>query len=106
RSPESAGVVIFTSPRVPRPGVPLRVLAISEQPLDATLALADPSGVELAGSAERHGGPPYWWYAEVASPAAGAHRAALRTASVSACAPVAIEPEPAPDKTRTWSGVW
>ena len=42
-----------------------------EKPLDGELSLIAPDGGVAAKSHERHGGPPYFWFAEVASPAAG-----------------------------------
>jgi hypothetical protein len=104
--------VLFTSPRAPRAGAPLRVLAVSERPLDATLALRDPGGGELAGSRERHGGPPYWWYAELPSPAAGTLQVSLRASidggapDLAACREVAVEADPAGEKARGWGAAW
>ena len=59
------------SPIVPWRGAPLRVLFAAEQPLDGELSLIAPDGSVAARSRERHGGPPYFWIAEVNSPAAG-----------------------------------
>src|SRR5258708_2486676 len=61
RAPEAAGVTLFTSPRAPRAGIPLRVLAMAASPLDAALSVRDPAGADVAGARERHGGPPFWW---------------------------------------------
>ena len=105
-APEAAGVTVFTSPREPRAGAPLRVLAVAAQALDATLAVRDPDGAELAGSRERHGGPPFWWYAEIAAPRAGVHRAVLRHAGATVCSDVTVaEPSPTRD-ARAWGTVW
>ena len=41
------------------------------------LSLIAPDGSVAAKSRERHGGPPYFWFAEVASPAAGKWQAKL-----------------------------
>ena len=64
---ESAEVAIFASPRSPRAGAPLKVMVIAEKPLAGELVL---QGADATASA-RHGGPPYFWYAEIPSPAVG-----------------------------------
>ena len=48
-----------------------------EKPFDGELSLIAPDGSVAAKSHERHGGPPYFWFAEVASPAAGDWQARL-----------------------------
>ena len=55
----------------------MRVVVASEKPLNGELSLIAPNGSVAAKSGERHGGPPYFWFAEVASPAAGTWRAKL-----------------------------
>jgi hypothetical protein len=62
---------MLSSPRVPWRGTPLRVIFAAEKPLDGDLALIGPDGKVVAQSRDRHGGPPYFWFAEVASPAVG-----------------------------------
>jgi hypothetical protein len=79
---------------------------VSEAPLEAALSMSDAAGADLAGSRDRRGGPPFWWYAEVPSPAAGVHRITLRAAELSACAEVTVETDPPVDRTRTWGAVW
>ena len=49
----------------------------SEKPLDGELSLIAPDGSVAAQARARHGGPPYSWFAEVASPAAGKWRVTL-----------------------------
>jgi hypothetical protein len=105
-APERAGVTLFTSPRAPRAGAPLRVLAVTERPLDATLSIRDPRGADASGSSERHGGPPFFWYAEIASPSSGAHAITLRAGDVAACAEVTVEADPPHEKTRSWGAAW
>ncbi len=61
----------------PWKGAPLRVILATEKPLDGELSLIAPNGHIAAASGDRHGGPPYFWYAEVASPAAGTWQAML-----------------------------
>ncbi len=69
--PEASGIEVLPSPVAPWKGAPLRVVFTSEKPLDGELSLIGPQGSVAAKSSQRHGGPPYFWYAEVASPAAG-----------------------------------
>src|SRR5213593_584405 len=82
----SAGGAILVSPEAPVVGGPLRVVAVSDRPLDGTLSFVAPDGGELAATRERRGGPPYWWYLELAAHVAGTHRACLETA----CTTVAV----------------
>jgi len=106
----SAGGAILVSPEAPVVGGPLRVVAVSDRPLDGTLSFVAPDGGELAATRERRGGPPYWWYLEAATRAAGAHRACLEGAETT-CTEVAVgrsSPRPtgagAWPVTREWSG--
>ncbi|HET7887179.1 MAG TPA: hypothetical protein VFL62_13205 [Bradyrhizobium sp.] len=73
-----AEIAILPAPFAPWSGVPLRVMVIAEKPLDGTLSLIAPDGSVAAKSADRHDGPPYAWFAEVAAPAAGTWRATLQ----------------------------
>ena len=68
---------MLPSPIAPWKGVPLRVVFAAEKPLDGELSLIAPDGSVVAKSHDRHDGPPYFWFAEVASPAAGAWHATL-----------------------------
>src|SRR5262249_10822430 len=90
----------------PAAGVPLRILAVAETPIEASLAVTGPAGADLGGSRERRGGPPFWWYAEVPSPTAGTHRIVLRSAEVAACAEIAVAAPPPVDRTRGWGAAW
>ena len=74
---EVSGIEVLASPVAPWKGAPLRVVFTSEKPLEGELSLIGPQGSVAAKSRERHGGPPYFWYAEVASPASGAWLAKL-----------------------------
>ena len=75
--PEASGIEVLPSPVAPWKGAPLRVVFTSEKPLDGELSLIGPQGNVAAKSRERHGGPPYFWFAEVAAPAAGTWRVQL-----------------------------
>jgi hypothetical protein len=74
---DEASLAFLPAPFAPWKGAPLRVVVASEKPLDSELSLIAPNGTVAATSRERHGGPPYFWFAEVASPAAGTWRAQL-----------------------------
>ncbi len=72
-----AEVAVLPSPIAPWKGAPLRILVAAEKPLEGELSLIAPDGSVAAQSRERHDGPPYYWFAEVASPAAGTWHATL-----------------------------
>ena len=74
---EPSAVAVLPSPVAPWKGAPLRVLFVAEHPLEGELSLTAPDGKVSTKSRERLGGPPYFWLAEVASPAAGTWRATL-----------------------------
>jgi hypothetical protein len=83
------GLAVLVTPHVPWNGAPLRVLAAAEKPLEGELSLFAPDGSVAAKSADRRGGPPYFWMAEVASPAVGKWKAKLvRHGADGACASV------------------
>ena len=73
----AAEIAVLPSPIEPWTGAPLRVLFVAEKPLAGALSLIGPDGHVAAQARNRHGGPPYFWYAEVKSPAAGAWHATL-----------------------------
>ena len=74
---DAAELAVMPSPIVPWKGAPLRVIFAAEKPLEGELSLIAPDGSVAAKSRNRHGGPPYFWFAEVASPAAGTWRVTL-----------------------------
>ncbi len=87
-----AGLAVLTSPISPWKGAPLRVVFAVEGPLAGELSLIAPDGTVAVKSAERHGGPPYFWSAEVQSPAAGTWHATLAREGASAeCAKITRE---------------
>ncbi len=67
----SAGIAVLSSPVAAWTGAPLRVVFTADERLDGELLLIAPDGSVAAKSRDRRGGPPYFWSAEVASPAAG-----------------------------------
>ena len=74
---DAAELAFLPSPIAPWKGAPLRVLFAAEKPLEGEMWLIAPDGSIAAKSRERHGGPPYFWFAEVESPAAGTWHATL-----------------------------
>src|SRR5713226_3247321 len=77
---DAGGLVILPSPISPWKGAPLRVVFAVEKPLEGELSLIAPDGSVAAKSRGRFGGPPYFWFAEVTSPAAGTWHAMLANA--------------------------
>ena len=81
---EAIGLGVLASPVAPWKGAPLRVVFTSEKPFEGELSLVAPDGSVGAKSGKRYGGPPYFWYAEVATPAAGTWHATLTGARAGA----------------------
>ena len=77
---ESAEVAVLPAPMAPWTGAPLRVVFAAEHSFQGELSLIAPDGTVAAKSRERLDGPPYSWFVEVASPAAGKWRASLTAA--------------------------
>ncbi len=74
---DAAELSVLPSPIAPWKGAPLRVMVVTDKPLEGALSLIAPDGSVAAKSPDRHGGGPYSWFAEVAAPAAGAWHATL-----------------------------
>ncbi len=70
-------IAVLPAPLAPWKGAPLRVLVAAEKPLAGELSLIGPNGRVAAKSTAPEGGPPYYWFAEVAAPAVGAWHATL-----------------------------
>ena len=89
---DAAGLAVLPSPLAPWKGAPLRVIFTTEKPLDGELSLIAPDGSVATTSHDRLDGPPYVWFAEVASPAAGTWHATLtRNDAKGECAKVTHE---------------
>ncbi|MFT3732170.1 MAG: hypothetical protein QM780_12260 [Hyphomicrobium sp.] len=87
-----AGLAVLASPLTPWKGAPLRVVFTAETAQKGVLTLTGPDGKVAVTSEERHGGPPYFWFAEVASPSTGTWIATLARDGVdSSCATVKRE---------------
>jgi hypothetical protein len=83
---QDAGIAVLAAPLSPWKGAPLRVLVAAEQAFDGDFALIGPDGAVAVRSHERYGGPPYFWVAEVAAPAAGTwHATLMRDGAPAAC---------------------
>lgn len=78
---DASEIAVLPAPFAPWKGAPLRVLVAAEKPLDGELSLIAPDGKVAAASRDRFDGPPYSWFAEVASPAPGVWHAKLTAAS-------------------------
>ena len=74
---DADGLAVLTSPIKPWRRVPLRIIIAADKPLKGELVLIGPDGKVAVKSHEQHGGPPYFWYAEVASPKVGKWQAQL-----------------------------
>ncbi len=89
-------VHIYAMPGTPWTGVPLRVIALSDRPLEAELRLVAPGptksevGPIVARATERHGGPPYFWMASVPAPLAGKYTASLVQSACGVAAPATL----------------
>ncbi|BDV37356.1 hypothetical protein DSM21852_06090 [Methylocystis bryophila] len=80
----------------------MRVLVAAEHPAGGELTLIAPDGSVAAKSRGRHAGPPYVWFAEAPSPAAGAWRAVLALDSPSGgCSAITKEIEVSASKPAT-----
>jgi hypothetical protein len=89
---DATEIAVLPSPVAPWKGAPLRVLFTAEKPLEGELLLVAPNGSVAAKSRQRYGGPPYFWFAEVAAPAAGKWQAKLaRDRAPAECATIARE---------------
>src|SRR5262245_6439153 len=107
---DESRLAMLASPMTPWKGAPLRIIFTAEKPLDGELSLIAPNGHVVAASGDRHGGPPYFWFAEVASPAAGTWQAMLVRNDASAdCRTVTREivvQRKQPAGPRAGKGVW
>src|SRR3954468_8275834 len=108
---DAAEVSVLPAPAAPWKGAPLRVIFAAEKPLDGKFSLIAPDGRVAAESNDRHGGPPYFWFAEVAAPAAGKWQVMLeRNGAPAQCSTVTrevtvLDREP-PRPTATPGTLW
>lgn len=104
-------VAVLSSPMAPWKGAPLRILVTAEKPLVGELSLIAPDGSVAVKSQERHDGPPYFWFAEVASPAPGQWHATLAFDHAAAgCSTItreiAVSASKSPGPPATAGSVW
>jgi hypothetical protein len=95
---DAAELAFLASPIAPWKGAPFRVVFAADKPLEGEIRLTAPDGSIAAQSRERHGGPPYFWFAEVKSPASGTWRATLvRAQAPVGCSAITHEIKVRPD---------
>jgi hypothetical protein len=103
-----AGIVaVLPSPVTPWKGAPLRVIVVTEKPIDGELSLIAPDGRVVARSQDRQGGPPYFWYAETNAPTAGTWQVHVR--GPDGCAitrDIAVRAERPQGPQETTQSVW
>jgi len=86
-----ADVGLWTSPRAPVVGRPLRLLAVATNGPVSGLAVTDPAGRSVSVAIEHLGGPPWSVGATLPDPQPGSYRVEARHgATVVACATVAV----------------
>ena len=108
---DAADLAVLPSPVAPWKGAPLRVVFAVEKPLEGELSLIAPNGQVAASSRDRFGGPPYFWFAEVAAPAAGKWQAKLtRERASAACRAmtreIVVQDREPPRPHATGGSVW
>jgi hypothetical protein len=108
---EAAQIAVLPAPIAPWKGAPLRVIVASEKALDGELSLIAPDGSVAAKSRNHHDGPPYFWFAEVASPAPGTWHATLALGRAPAgCGTIAddivVRDEPGPPPRPVAGSLW
>ena len=109
---DAAKVAVLPAPIAPWKGAPLRVLFVSDNPLDeGEFSLIAPDGSIAAKSRDRNGGPPYFWFAEVTAPAAGTWRATLALDRVPAecrtiTREIAVSAQKPPPLHATAGSIW
>jgi hypothetical protein len=87
---EATDFTILPSPAGPWTGAPLRVMVVTEKPIDGAFSLTAPDGSVAATAPDRRGSEPYFWFAEVAKPAAGKWHATIAPGAAG-CSPVTRE---------------
>ena len=104
---DAADIAVLPSPMVPWRGAPLRVIFTVEKALDGELSLIAPDGSVATRSRERRGGPPYFWLADIPSPAPGTWRASLNTSRCGTITrEIAVRAEQPPRPGTAAGSVW
>jgi hypothetical protein len=102
---------VLSSPVAPWKGAPLRVIFATEKAVEGELSLIAPDGKVAVSTRARRGGPPYFWLAEVQSPAPGTWRATLARGNAPAgCAAItreiAVRKDQPPRPQSTPTSIW
>ena len=114
---DAPGVFLFVTPNAPWSGAPLRVMAVTDRPLDGELVLVPnvgnvmDAGASSRTSGDRRGGPPYFWSAEVIAPSIGAwtatfHQRACEPSRGETTLALAVSSVPPPPPKLPERGVW
>ena len=97
---------MLPSPLSPWKGAPLRVIVAAEKPLEGELSLIAPDGSVVVKSRQRQGGPPYFWTAEIQSPAAGTWHAKLARMGCTTTRDIIVHAERPAPPDATAGTVW
>jgi len=108
---EGVQIAVLPAPLAPWKGAPLHVVFAAEKPFAAELSLIAPDGTLAATTRGRQGGPPYFWFAEIAAPAAGTWHAKLsRDGAMGDCATIirdiVVREDKPPAQRDTAGSVW
>jgi hypothetical protein len=104
---EASDIAVLPSPVSPWKGAPLRVIVTAEAQVEGELSLIAPDGTVAAKSKGRNGSLPYFWLAEVKSPAAGTWRASLaRSGCGTVTRDIAVRSDAPPRPQETSGSVW
>jgi len=105
RCEDSPAFAIFQSPKRPRPGEAVRIIAVADEEGKGSLSVRDETGAVLARADEPHGAGPFFWHVEVKAPSGGTLRAVLaERQTVKACEAFAVGGPEEPPKPKR--GLW
>lgn len=105
--PAASDVILLTSPRVPRAGAPLRVIAAAPRPIEGNLVVMRADGGTVAAGAAMRGASPYWWSTTVDVATPGTYRVALgRGRDVATCAAIVVGERAGARRARPGGAVW
>jgi hypothetical protein len=91
RCEDSTKVAILATPWSPHTDAPLRVVAVTSEPLDAALIVQGPDGAQPKSAGTSRGASPYWWLVDIPNPVEGTYRAGLgHGADVIACQDIEV----------------
>ena len=100
-----AGIALFVSPRHPKPGDAVRVVAVSEKEREGRVDLGPDGALAASHSEARHGGPPWFWVTELAATPGGRHEAHFLGPGAHVCLAFEVTETPPEDRPIAW-GVW